>query len=525
MAIFTAIGAAIFGAGTFLASLTSTVLAIAVNVGLSLLQKALAGDQSQEPAGVNGKLQAGGDVPRSFIVGRTCTAGSLAYANTWGTANKTPNAYFTQVIALADHQISNLTGFWVNDAPVTVDTSNPETDKGYPITEYRKDGKDYLWLKWYDGTQTTADPFLVASVSSAGRPYESTRVGTGVAYAIVTSRTNTELFSGFPSFKFEVQGRALYDVSKDTTEGGSGPQRWNDKTTWGGDGDDLPAVQIYNVLRGIYEANVWLYGLQTITAPRLPAADWIAQIAKCRLEVDGAGQGVQYLTGGEISVDTEIGTAIEKILTGCQGRLIESGGVYKIRVGEPDAAVMSFSDGDILSSEEQTFTPFFGLSDTINGVTATYPEPEEAWNTKAAPPIYNPDYEAQDGNRRLMTSVQMDMVYRSIQVQRVMKAALAEARRARRHTFIMPPAYWVLEPGDIVQWTSARNGYVSKLFRVDGIGDGENLDVTVDMTEVDPTDYSWDPDTDYKPPVFSPVGPVHPPTQVMSGWSVAPYTI
>lgn len=107
----------------------------------------------------------------------------------------------------------------------------------------------------------------------------------------------------------------------------------------------------------------------------------------------------------------------------------------------------------------------------------------------------------------------MDYVYRSGQVQRLMKAALNEARRARRHTFVLPPSYWTLEPGDVISWTSARNGYVNKLMRVDGVTDKANLDVVVDLTEVDPSDYDWDPDTDYTPPVFAPIGTIRPTPQ------------
>src|SRR5690606_20234281 len=160
---------------------------------------------------------------------------------------------------------------------------------------------------------------------------------------------------------------------------------------------------------------------------------------------------------------SEIGDAVDKLLSGGNARLVESAGVYKIRVGEPDAPVAFFTDDEVLSTEEQSFTPFFGLSETINGITATYPEPNEGWNTKAAPPLYNNTYEAEDGNRRLLTAIPMDFVYRPGQVQRLMKAALNEARRARRHTLVLPPAYWTLEPGDIISWTSERNGYVNKL--------------------------------------------------------------
>src|SRR5690606_34170432 len=174
--------------------------------------------------------------------------------------------------------------------------------------------------------------------------------------------------------------------------------------------------------------------------------------------------------------------AIEAMLTGCQGRLTETGGTYKPFVGEPNAPVMAFSDPDIISTEEQTFTPFYGLEDTINGIQATYPNPSEGWNDKTAPPLLRSDLEALDGNRRLMANVTLDMVPYGGQVQRLMQSALREAQRARRHTITMGPEFWVLEPGDYVTWTSARNGYVTKLFRVDGIADQPDLNVLLDLT-------------------------------------------
>ncbi len=513
---------------SFLASVSAFALNAAVGVGVSLLAKKLQEPTDQKQTnGVQGTLQAGGDVPRSIIFGRTCTAGSLVYANTWGKTGKVPNAYFTQVIALADFPVSQLTGLWVNGAPVTVDANDTSYgDWGYPVTEYNTGNNNHMWIKFYDGTQTVADPFLVNTVSSAERPYQATRVGVGVAYAIVTSQVDDELFTGFPTFRFEIQGSKLYDVTRDSSAGGDGAQRWNDPSTWGGDGDDLPAVQIYNVLRGLSYNGAWLYGLQSLTQARLPSDDWIGQINKCRAGIAGPnGLEPTYLTSLEVSVDTEIGTTIESFLTGCQGHLNEAGGIYKLRAGAPGAPVFAFADGDILSTEEQTYTPFPGLADLVNGVSATYPEPAEAWNTKTAPPLYAPDFERQDGSRRLMTDIQLPMVYRSSQVQRILKSALEEARRARRLTLVLEPSAGVLEPGDIVAFTSERNGFANKLFRVDGVGDRANLDVLLQLTEVDPSDYDWDQEHDYTPPVFGPLGPVMPPAQTMEGWTVEPATI
>lgn len=526
MAVFTGLATAIGGllGGTFLSGgLGAILLKAAVGIGLNLIAKAIAGKSEKPQFSINGQLQSGGDVARSIILGHTVTAGSLVYANTWGDGGKTPNEYFTQVIAISDIPINGIIQLWVNGEPVTISGTLDPDDKGFQIPEYRKGSDNHLWIRFHDGTQSAADSLLVNRVSSSSHPWQSSRIGYGVAYAVVTAEVDPEFFTGFPQFKFEVQGARLYDPSRDSSVGGVGAQRWDNPATWGGDGDDLPAVQIYNLLRGFNYGSQWFYGLQGVSAARLPPADWIAQINKCRALIAGpVGPEPQYYTGGEIHVGAQIADAIEALLTGCQGKLSEIGGVYKIHVGEPDAAVFAFADSDILSTEEQDFTPFFGLADTINGVNATYPEPAEGWNSKTAPAIHNAAFEALDGNRRLMADIQLDMVYRSSQVQRLMKSALAEARRARRHTLVLGPAAWVLEPGDVIAWNSERNGYIGKLFRVDGVSDRANLDVMLDITEVDPSDYDWDQGHDYTPPVFGPVGPVRPQPQPIVDWFAEP---
>jgi hypothetical protein len=535
MPIFTYIATTVLGlaAGSFFATAVASGLALATTYALSYAAKALAGNPKQDAAaaatgGVQGTLAAGADVPRSFQLGYSMTAGSLVYANTWGTAGQTPNAYLTQVIALSDLPGCTLQGFWVNGEKCTI--AGTDFGMGTPVTQYNKvypiGAIDHLWIKYYDGNQTTADGFLTGTVSSATRPYQSTRVGKGVCYAIVTAMVDDTLFTGFPTFKFELSGIPLYDPTKDSTNGGSGSHLWSNPATWGGDGDNFPAVQAYNILRGIYYQGQWLYGLQLMTAARLPNVNWNAQIAKCRATITGvSGPEPTYRTGGQVSVDTPPLDIIEKLLTGCQGRLSEIGGFYKIHLGTPDSPTFSFTDNDILSTEEQEFTPFFGLADSINGIAGTYPAPSEAWNMKPAPPLYNSTYEVQDGSRRLLASPVFDFVPYDAQVQRLQKSALQEARRARRHSISMSPAWWIVEPGDVGQWSSNRNGYVNKQFRVDGITDRANLDVVFNITEVDPTDYSWNHATDFQGFTIGPTVFPRPAPQGIVDWYAEPWTL
>lgn len=498
MAIFTALTAAV---GSLVSSVTASaffsttigkfIVQTIARAATSFLVNAILGG-NKSAFSIQGKLQAGEDTPRGAPFGKSMVAGSLVYANEWGRAGKTPNAYFTQVIALSDIPVKGLARVMVNGVWVTLLTP-ADADKGFPVQEYRKGSTDYLWIKFYDGTQTVADTFLTGTVSTADRPYESTRVGVGVAYAITTARAKAELFSGFPAFKFELDSIRLYDPSKDSTVGGSGTQRWATPATWGGDGDDLPVVQAYNIMRGISYGGVWQYGFQGMSAGRLPVAAWIDQIAQCRATVATSASTSEpaYRSSGYLPFDTECGSALEAIMAACAGRIADIGGIYKPMVGYVPAAVASIDDGDLLSTQDAPFYPIKGLADTVNAVTAQYPDPAEGYALKDAPAIYRSDLEAIDANRRLPAQVTLSNVPYALQVQRLMSLVIEEARRTRSHTIPLPADYWALEPNDIIEWTSTRHGYTSKKFRVNAVIDQPTAEVICDIVEIDPADYAF----------------------------------
>lgn len=531
MAIFTGIAAIFTAVSTWIGGLSAIgafALKTAVGIGLSLAAQALAGKpKTQEQTfSLATSLQGGGDLSRSFIMGRAATGGSLVWLNTWGRDGKSPNAWLTQVIALSDMPIRGVVELWVDGERVTFNPAfNDQSIYGQAIPEFNKDGVN-LYVKIYDGNQTEADPALMTIDSTDDRSWGESRVGHGVAYAIVRARATKNMFSGIPRCVFVVDGMKLYDPSKDSTNGGEGEMRYANPATWGGDGDDLPAVQIYNLMRGIYYRGQWIYGFQRMAANRLDST-WITAINKCRLPVPGAnGLEPQYRSGGEIVVSAQLSEAIDTLLTACQGEIAEAGGIYSLRVGEPEAPLFSITDADIISTDEQRFTPFYGLADSINGISATYPEPLESWAAKAAPPLYRPDLEALDGNRRLLANVEFTFVPYAEQVQRLMKSALLSAMRTRRHTLTLPPKFWrYCVPGDTLRWTSERNGYENKLFIIKGVVDRASLECVIDILEWEPSDYSWNSSTEFQPPVIGSLGPIIPKPQPILDWNALPYII
>ncbi|WP_286203134.1 phage tail protein [Rhizobium lusitanum] len=397
--------------------------------------------------------------------------------------------------------------------------------RGYPVQQYRVSGKDYLWIKFLDGTQSGPDAFLTAKFGTdPDRPWKSTMIGLGCQVVILTARYNTDLFSGIPSGLYQPHPVPLYDIRKDPSAGGNGAHRWDNPATW--EPTSNPATMIYNLARGVYYGSEWVYGGQNIAAFSLPAANWMAAANACDAAVtlDDGSKEPAFRAGYEVQCDQQPLDVISELLKGCNGRMAEVGGVFKMLISTPGGAIYSFSDDDIIVTEEQDFQPFPSLSDTYNAIEATYPEPGEKWATKDAPGRYNADLEVLDGDRRLPAQIQFPAVPFANQVQRVGLAMIQDYRRFRVHQISLPPDAYPLEPNDVVSWTSARNGYAEKKFLVVKVEPQVNFLTVVTLKEVDPADYDWHSGLQL-PTAIGWIGSITPPSQPMTGWTVEPGTV
>lgn len=511
----------ILKAGGLAAVLIKGLAYVALSLGASLLQKALAKKQSTtQDRGIELQIKMGDDIPISFPLGYYAVGGKRKYIGTWGNDGDTPNAYVTDVIELSNLPIAGLAGVWADDQKLTLETSNPHPDYGFPVTQYKKDGKDYMWIKFYDGTQTTADQFLVSRFLSAPNGIDNSFIGTGCAYVIVTCRFNNDLFSGLPTFTFEPGPRKVYDLRKDSTNGGVGPHRWGDYSTY--EVSANPIINAYNIIRGVYYGNEWVFGGRNLAAFRLPPSNWIGAANACDLPVvSSEGNEPSFRCGYEVNGDMTPIDVVLELMKVANARIAEVGGVFKVLVGSPGAAVFSFSDEDVIVTKEQNLDPFPNIDATLNGLEANYPEPMEKWETKDAPALYDAALEAQDGGRRLSANINLVACPYRYQVQRVMRAMLLDYRRFRVHQIYLSPEAYALEPNDVISWTSARNGYVNKKFIIVQIESDQNFNQLLTIKEMDPSDYDWTID-DEQPVEFGWIGPLTPPPHPMYGWQVEP---
>lgn len=547
MSIFTTIATAISG---WVASLTATqlfILRIVSAIAFNAIAAAFTKKEQPKAPGIRGTVQVGADLPRSFILGRYATAGSMVYRNSWGKSGKTPNAYYTEVIAISDLPSKTITGLWINDTKTGIEWGSPDADgKGFPLTEYSvtknetttetfyEGGDEKIrfveaevtdvkaWIKFYDGTQSTADSFLTTDVSTAERPWDSDAIGTGITYAVLTYKFDREVFQGFPRALFEIDGYEQYCPDDDDT----------------GTSDRVAGVIAYTITKGITYGGQWFYGPQTDQSSLVDDDQWATEIAKCKIAPPGtSGMTSQeildtfyqstvperYRAGIEISVNERPTDILKEVLAGCNGRISNTGWKYRFQVGDPDTSSLTFSDDDIYIDKEQKADHLIPLADRVNGVTATFPDPQSSWQNQSAPPLYNSTYETLDGGRRLVAQIPFRAVSDHEQIQRLMQISLNEYRNGRLHSIPCPPNFAKLEPGDIVTWNSVRHGYTSKTFRVDGYTDKSNGDIELAIREVDASVYGvWNASTDYNAGLPPSGGVLRPPAESLSGFAVAP---
>lgn len=503
----------------------NAAIGIALSVGASLLQGLFAKKSESRDPGTTVQLRVGGGNPLVFPLGRAPTAGVRIYSGTWDDG-KTPNAYLVDVLALSAIPLPGApVVLWMNDRKVTVRTDLPKTEMGWPIEEYYKTKKRryHAWVDFFDGTQTTANPYLLSKFGGhPDYPWQSDMIGRGVAYATITCLWDKHGLwtSGYPNALFELPSIPLYDVRKDSTQGGSGSHRWGQFNTYEPSNNSM--VRAYNVIRGIYYNDEWVFGGQNWPAHRLPVSSWMAAMNACDIVVGGEPQ---YHGGGIVECDFEVATVIEELMRSSSALIAEVGGAYKVRVGAPGAPVMSFTDNNIVVTREQGYDPFPGLESTYNIARITYTEPGERWNSKESPERRDEDAIISDDNRELPFSIDLPWVLSNLTAQRIGKAALENGRRFKRHSAYYPPLFWLIEPLDVVAWTSGHNQYVNKSFDVEQITGSSSLMQAMVIRENEPSDFAWNPVTDPLAYQVVPVVPNPTPSQLMSGWQVFPAAI
>lgn len=442
------------------AFVVKTVLQVAATVALSKAAKALGlSKQSIQERQASVTQLSLGEVPREAVVGMACTGGSLLDAFNFGGKYGTDTV--TRVIALADHLLDGIVGYYVDDVFYT--WTNDGVQPGF-------NGK--LSIEFKNGFAGGNVPPLHVRQNGG---WTANDVLAGVAHVVVDTRFDEAVWTqGHPRLKFVVRGLRVYDPRRDPALGytGPNPQTWADTSTHTFSRN--AALLRYAYTRGIYatgrqgEPQHLLIG-RGLSAEEAPPARIIAAANLCDEAVDGE---IRYTADGVIAANQAFIEVEELFAAAMAGVIVQREGGVEIEPGQAKAAVVTITDGDLVIGKPIGATPFLPDSDggRINTIVPRYVEPTQGWLDHAAPVIRDLSRMAPapigDGGPREMT-LALALVIRASQANGNGAIALRKAALERRATVTLPPRFAGLEEGDWIAWKSdRRHGGATVRYRI-----------------------------------------------------------
>lgn len=459
--------------------------------------------QPKEKVGTKMRFSFGGDVPQSYIIGETETAGSLVYAGSWGTGNGPKNAMLVQVFCLSDMPSSELRPrIWINGEKDSIDYGAGQRyvsgfSIGYPVAGKRKGSDDRMWIKFLDGSQTTADGYLRDKFGALSEhAWTADHIGRGRTLVIVTTKYDKVEPDSIPLCRFVVRGIALYNPKKDISKVG-GTHVWGDRTTY--EWDNNAGVIAYNLGRGIYYSGEWVHGGRNWHAWQLDEDSFTASINASNDDIALKGGGTQkrWTLGGEISCDSSVFDTFGEINAACNGRLAVSGGKLFFDCGPYGAAEFVFTDGELFVNETIEATLESPVRDMYNTIVTTYCEPDIGGEMKAIKPKSVAAYVAADGGIERKASPSLRLCRDRRQAQRAAMKMLHDNRRTLTRQVIMGPERRDGMRANIVAgWDSSRYQYSAKKFIIGDTMKYPTGVMLVELREINPSDDSWNPVTD-----------------------------
>ncbi|WPE19969.1 phage tail protein [Shinella zoogloeoides] len=434
------LGPLIGAVGTFISSL-GVFGKLALGIGLQLIsskiQKNRAKKAQQQAGGVQFERQYGENVSRQVALGRVGIAGHDVYVNTYGSANN----YLQQVYALSDFPCDGLVKIWAGGKEV------PLSDQGggfYTVTSGDYAGR--MSFQFYDGTQTSADAKLISGSNPGGRWTEN-HIGTGICYLVAYLTYNQEKLAQFPDFFFELRGARLYDPRRDSTAGGSGPHRWGDYSTY--EFTENPVIMEYNYRRGFAVNGDVFLGMEM--SPLDLPVDRYAIAANICDEI--TSYGPRYRCGVILDADLEHRDNIEGLMQSCGGIIVDNVDGSWPLIGTEQPIVEVITDDDLVTAEPVRFRRFKSMSDIVNSVQGTYPEPSNLWS----PVGYDTQTDAtQVALDRRSRDFKLDFPAVPYKAQANQLAAIyyKENRFERSAEIVLRPRFQTINGGDWIFWDS-----------------------------------------------------------------------
>ena len=424
--------------GTFLVSAGSQLVLSAVN-------KKLAPEVDLPELGTN--LQQGtmvtaksGIAPHRVIYGKTRVGGVMVYAEATGSTNE----FLHIVIAIAGHEINNITKIFFNENEVP--TTQDGSDSNGIARLFPSSGNQYedkARFKVHTGADAQlADADLVSEITQ----WTTNHRLRGTAYLYARINFDSDVYpNGVPNITFEVEGKKVFDPRSSGTAFSTNPALCirdyllNTDYGLGADTAEVNDTNISSVANTCDES-------VSITNP--------------------SGTENRFTINGTFTLDKSPKTIIQNMLSSVAGHLVYSNGQFKIRPAIYETPAVTLDENDLRTGI--TLNTRISKKELFNAVKGLYSEPDNNYQPQDYPVLTNSTFESEDNSERIFGEFNFPMTTSSHTVQRLAKIQLLKARQQISFVADFNLDAFELDIGDTVQITNTRLGFSSKTFEVSG---------------------------------------------------------
>ena len=442
MAVLAQIGAAIAPViGTIAASPFGQVLgSAALGIGLQFISNALGGrkKQSPPPAASSLELRAGGDTPRGIPLGEGGIVGDLKYFN----RHLDSKRFLDLVYVLSDFPCDGLSGVEVDGEVKSLIeiTSTGTEDKRYHIEDY----DDTIVVRFFSGRPgQLADSDLIASSNPAGR-VDANDVGEGVCKVSVTLTYTDEILTSLPKFVWILRGALLYSPRFDSTNGGSGPQRYDDVSTWVYSKN--AADMDYCFCRGFYVNGQRVLGMG-LKPYDLLTDMYIAAANVCAEQLlEGGVTRSRYECAAMVFDDQEFGRVRQSFHDAMAGEGYTRGGLIGVIAGAAQPNAFTLTEDDLVAGRDVIIDD--RDPDAKNSIHGQFTNPDAHWQPDSYPSLENPAWVAADGDREQPADYDFLSVTNVYQATRCRNIRFLGQREMGSATVFVPDIFMENQPGD-----------------------------------------------------------------------------
>jgi hypothetical protein len=394
--------------------------------------------------------------PRQIIYGKCRVGGTIVHMETTGN----DNYLLHLVVAIAGHEIEELTSVRVNDIDLSTSTSTISGSTVYTVTnsEYTNTENDnnfgsgrLMRYSYKDGSQTAVDGFMNAQLSSMGTSDKFQ----DVAYVYIQMVFDAEKFGGgIPAISFLVKGKKCYDPRTNTTV-------WTDN----------PALQIRDYLTNTQ------YGIKATNDEindTTNAGGFASAANICEQNVtlaDGSTTEKRYTSNGFTNFSANGNGIIESILSSMAGKVSYVNGKFNVFAGASQTPSLIITDDDLLNDVQIQTNPSSG--NLFNSVKPLYVDSTQGYVAADAEvhqdtTMLNADTPSGESTANYVKQMesQLPFTVTDTMAQRLGRIALKSQRQTTSISCLVTLKYMRLQPNDWVYLTNERMGYSQKVFEV-----------------------------------------------------------